>query len=1267
MKKSGKVLSLVLSLALVASSIPMAFANAATTAPAGPTVTNAGTLTYSNDVTGKLTGTNTYKMADGAANTVVATAALSAKDQYGKDYYRVATKAEGQTGTISWESSDTTVASVDLDSNTVKDLTGVATELTNKLTVNGIGQTTITAVLRNVKLYDRSSATDAGTPEQNGHYVIVPTLETKQTLYVVKNQTVTPVQPTKHGITLDGSVNSVNAVPVDTAATTMPTANLYKLTDGTNGEVVAAGNYYYTISNLTSSSPKDALCIYGKVGTAVSAAQVASNASSATVQSTEAGVAIGTFKTATAGTENFAVPFIGSFVITAYDKDPNVAGAKRIAATQVTVGKDYADASTALTIDNEPFAAVPSGFNSSFTTVNGATGADAANAIWDLTGYNVTSTTAGAVVVDKKANLSSLTALGASGITVKGDSVVSGSVTGGYIIPTGYTEDAFTATARPIDPTKKAAPDAKDTTVTIDGNHTSVGTVIGGGVMVIQGGASTGSVFGKDVTVNGTSANGTGTTVSGNVDAATKFTADTDASVTGSLKKAAGYRDDGTAVKVDDVDYAINNPAGQQFGSATIGNGAGDFTCAVIGVDVWASGEVKVQGTNSKVGGNVTTVNQPVTVTGATVGGAIDAGTGAVSATIFQDTNGAYTAPVIGRGITGGAVTVSGNNDSKATPQINGAIKSTSGAVSISGATTKDISAGNAPTNGTGAASVSIKNSTVSGNITLNDVDAGTAATAVDIEDSHVSGNVHNDAFTGAKAALKINGSTVGDVYSASPVTVSASALNSTTTVGKISSESNAVVGATTDQGNITVAALHDAIGDDLSSTEILAPVAFNVCQNGALNKVAVGDITARVAYNGNSTNKTSLAASDITATLSDLSNFSALSFDGELSNITVAKAFSTPSLTVMNGKFAAPQFATKSFTGSSAAQVALTDLTAPSKITDTFNGNLNLSIPANTAAGAKVLTYDATIDADGINAVGFEKGTAAYDAVAKTYTMTVKEATPVVLTGITLSPATSEVEVGGKATFTVNAAPAGAKLPADAKATSWTVDNTDNFTVTPAADGLSATVAAKGFSTDAAKNKGTVTVNVTADGKAYTATAAVTAKAAAPIPPKDDNFSVDGFPAVMKVGEAYQVAIKSKDGSTPTLAFGNGGSGANGAVITSKSTKGNTTYIKFTAARVGKFGLYASGTNEQVLTVKGNVCDTAKVTVKAGGTYQFKVSVRAWPTFAIAGVGTYKPTSADVMKNGNIDCFYKITFKGVKGTHNVYVNGVVASTVTVA
>jgi hypothetical protein len=326
----------------------------------------------------------------------------------------------------------------------------------------------------------------------------------------------------------------------------------------------------------------------------------------------------------------------------------------------------------------------------------------------------------------------------------------------------------------------------------------------------------------------------------------------------------------------------------------------------------------------------------------------------------------------------------------------------------------------------------------------------------------------------------------------------------------------------------------------------------------------------------------------------------------------------------------------------------------------------MNLSIPEGVVGGTKVLTYDALMDATSFVPQNFTIDTPAYDSVAKTDTMVVKAAAPIALTGIAISPATSEVEVGGKVTLTVNAAPAAAKLPTDAKATSWTVDNTDNFTVTPAADGLSATVAAKGVSTDAAKNKGTVTVNVTADGKAYTATAAVTAKAATPIPPKSDNFSVDSLPAVMKVGQAYQVAIKSKDGTLPTLAFGNGGNGANGAVITSKSTKGNTTYIKFTAAREGKFGLYVSGTNEEILTVKGNVCDTAKVTVKANGTYQFKVTVTAWPTFAIAGVGTYKPTSSDV-KKGSIDCFYKVHFKGVKGTHNVYVNGVVVGTATVA
>lgn len=1258
MKKSGKVLSLVLSLALVASSIPMAFANAATTAPAGPTVTSAGKLTYGNEVVGSLNGTaNTYTLtATDGTNKVDATAVAAAKDAFGKSYYRLAKTSEGQQGTICWSSSDTTVATIGNSKDKVEKLAD-DTPLKNQLSVSNIGTTTITATFQNVKLYDR----DFG--DAHAHFVVVPSITATQVLNVIKDKTGTPTDNTKYGIVFnngkkdkDGkdillksgkdSLDSANAQVVadDTALaamTALPTANNYKLEDGSDVKA-PTDDLYYTISNLSNPSAASSLCIYGKTSvtgskpTEAKPVVTSGDVNANYVVSAPAGVAIGTYKTMPISGSTYAVPYIGSFVVTAYTDKPSAADAKIIAAVTVTVGKDYTDAAAtgkAVTVKNtNATTAVPSGFNTSYTTETVTD--DTTTPIWDLTGYNVTSAGDSTVAVTGNANLASITAAKSTAITVDGNAVVSGGVTGDY------------ATAA----------------VTVDGNHTSVGTVIGKTVTV-EGGAKTGSIFGATVLVNGNSANGKGTTVAGDVDAATSFTAFNDAVISGDLHKPQGFRDNGTVVKATDSDYATAYPENHMGGKVLVGDNNLDstpvLTCATVNGKVWAADTVTVKGTSSVVTGDVTAANANVTVSGATVGGSVDAGTGDVTVSIFQAPDGSYVAPKVGSSLAGKNVTVSGNVDSKATPQISGTITSTDGVVKISGANVKAIKAGNvAAGEGSGNAAVTVFKSTT-GDITLNNVKAA----AVAINNSTV-GNIHNDGYLGT-AALTIDGSTVGDVYSASPVTVSASALNSTTTVGKLASEANVAVGSATDQGNITVAALHDAIGDDLSSTEIVDPVAFNVYQNGNNNTVAVSDITARTPYDANSTNKTALTAFDIKGTYANLSNFSALSFDGQLSDVTVTSAFKTPSLTVINGKFSVPQFDTDSYTGSSAAQVTLTDMTAPSKVNKTISGVMNLSIPAGAVGGTKVLTYDALMDATSFVPQNFTTDTAVYDSVAKTDTMVVKAAAPIALTGITLTPATSEVEVGGKATLTVNAAPAGAKLPADAKATSWTVDNTDNFTVTPAADGLSATVAAKGFSTDAAKNKGTVTVNVTADGKAYTATAAVTAKQA--VVPKNDNFSVDSLPAVMKVGQAYQVAIKSKDGTKPTLAFGNGGSGASGAVITSKSTKGNTTYIKFTAAREGKFGLYVSGTNEEILTVKGNVCDTAKVTVKAGGTYQFKVSVTAWPTFAIAGVGTYKPTSSTI-KSGNIDCFYKVSFKGAKtGTHGVYANGVLVGTVTVA
>ncbi len=312
----------------------------------------------------------------------------------------------------------------------------------------------------------------------------------------------------------------------------------------------------------------------------------------------------------------------------------------------------------------------------------------------------------------------------------------------------------------------------------------------------------------------------------------------------------------------------------------------------------------------------------------------------------------------------------------------------------------------------------------------------------------------------------------------------------------------------------------------------------------------------------------------------------------------------------------------------------------------DISNNNSNITLTPSAdgkTATVKATGYDA-LDANGVNDVTVKAYIADADG-NKDYkfneaSVAVSAAKAVELTGVTVSPATAEVKADAPATLTVASNPANAQLPADAKIT-WASDN-DNFTVTPSADGKTATV-----SVAKAPEKDT-TADVTVKVNNFTATAKVTAKAATVPVVKPSNFTIDSMPKTMKLGQVYTVKINSKDGSKPNYAFANGF-----AVITKNVTKGNDTYLTFTAQSVGDHGVYIGDKKVAIINVAGSICDTRTVTVKQGKVYQFKVTSPSTPVFTVATVGTLKP----VRVSGH-DYFYKVTATSNKGDHGVYVNG---------
>ena len=142
-------------------------------------------------------------------------------------------------------------------------------------------------------------------------------------------------------------------------------------------------------------------------------------------------------------------------------------------------------------------------------------------------------------------------------------------------------------------------------------------------------------------------------------------------------------------------------------------------------------------------------------------------------------------------------------------------------------------------------------------------------------------------------------------------------------------------------------------------------------------------------------------------------------------------------------------------------------------------------------------------------------------------------------------------------------------------------------------------------------------------------------------------------------VKESYQFKITSKDGKTPEFTVGTPGV----FEIQSVTRNGNDYFFKLKAigAPGDKVGIYVNGVKLLVATVGSNPnyakLDTGKqLTVKAGKTYQFKVTAAKKPTFVCGTGSTFRITYAG--SKGN-DYFFKVTATGKAGAKaGFYVNG---------
>lgn len=264
---------------------------------------------------------------------------------------------------------------------------------------------------------------------------------------------------------------------------------------------------------------------------------------------------------------------------------------------------------------------------------------------------------------------------------------------------------------------------------------------------------------------------------------------------------------------------------------------------------------------------------------------------------------------------------------------------------------------------------------------------------------------------------------------------------------------------------------------------------------------------------------------------------------------------------------------------------------------------------------------------------------------------------------GMTFNPSSARIANGYSQTFAASTYAPGTALP-EGYSVQYTLDGDDDiFQMTNNDDGT-VTVKVVGYDdTFAEENTATLRAEVVdTDGDVdddYSAGELDLTALAVP----DSTFKSDtGSTLNIGGGFTYQFAITSLDGNVPYFAVA-----GSSFKTTYVGNSGNTYYYKVTA--VGKVGDAAGvyinheAAPSTVITIT-NPSDTAAVTVKAGGSYQFRVNGPSQPVFQVAGIGNIPLTSKD---GSNYFFKVKVPTNLAKGGHGVYNNGVLVAILTVA
>ncbi len=1176
MKKTGKALSLVLSLALVASSIPMAFASAASTAATEQPVVGAAVEDSNSKV---ITTADTPEIAlavkkgtapagvaiTPAPTTMVYTAANGA--QY------TATVAPKD---ITWTSTNSSVAKISKDST---DVIPVAA-----------GETTLTCTVAPETLtYGSTSTVKAGA-----------SYSVKVKVYNEGDVVLTDVTTADGVVPKTTTQLAVNAAPTYTAYTVTVGAD-----DGT-------AKFTATAAGDASGVPStDATIEYASQnGKVCSATPTGGTSVTVTPQSDPDKLYIGQDQIKVGYVKSGSTDFkfkasLPVKVVKAYD----VSYAK--AAT--TVGGDSA-------------------YGSSVTTVKDD------DKTYDVTGYDFVDTNGPSITKTLTVSSGKIGNVDISGaVTINGGTV--GNVTSGDKVTISVAAGATTAAnvgsvdgkagVAVSDASDKAAVTtgniASDGAVAISGANTKVGDVrVLGGTSAINNtlsvtGATTGSLTGVPAYTDQTSdVKFVYPTVA--VEAATVNGSITGNTVTVKGTAANGENDAVPATVNGNISIYTNTDTSGTAGAAIIGRSDAD---TAVDANVTVTGTIvdKNGGSTITLLQNYDDTKNPKITNKVTVGG--------INGFAPDKASDPYTTNVSFVNFTGSFASLPNVNN--VSVDANSDVKVAAPVTSRSGSTLKveGLAEFAGATFGTVAGTGTIK--MPAGSLTAMTT-IGDSATPITFESttpvkentvlfSSVVGKEDNVKVKGVTLASKANGESNGyDYYAKSVVCTSLGITGDGITAGKTLSVPQGTA------AKLTASCVPD--GTSLPEGDTIA-WRVNTADNKNIALTDNKDGTASVKATGydkldaNGVNDVTVTAYVATADGNEV-------YDYKEDSVTVSAAAPIP---------------LKSVTVSPATA----EVTAEKPVTLTLAADpANAYIPDD----AKIIW---TSDSDNFKVVPSADGKTATVSIAKapekdetakiTVTVAGKTATATVtakadLTGVTVSPATAEVKADAPATLTVAPNPANAQLPADAKIT-WASDN-DNFTVTPSADGKTATVSvAKAPEKD-------ITADVTVKVNDFTATAKVTAKAATTPVVKPGNFTIDSMPKTMKLGQVYTVKINSKDGSKPSYAFANGF-----AVITKNVTKGNDTFLTFTAQSTGDHGVYIGDKKVAIINVAGSICDTRTVTVKQGKVYQFKVTSKSTPVFTVATVGTLKP----VRVSGH-DYFYKVTATSNKGDHGVYVNG---------